>query len=184
MSKIGKKPIVVPEAVQVDVRDGQATIKGPKGEQIVKLHPAVRVLLSQKELRVTVANPENRKQRALWGTFRALLQNAVQGAVQGFERKLEVVGVGYKAAVSGQKLVLNLGYSHPIELSIPPGLEVKVEKNMITVTGANKQEVGEFAARIRSKRPPEPYKGKGVKYQDEVIRRKPGKVVKAVGAAG
>lgn len=182
MSKIGKKLITIPEGVQVSMANDIITVKGPKGEQSIVLEPRVQVEIQEGQLKVAVKNPHDRRQAALWGTFRALLENAVRGVTEGFEVKLEVIGVGYKAGVEGQELVLHLGYSHPITLPIPEGLTVRVEKNVISVSGAGKQAVGQFAALIRSHRRPEPYKGKGIKYQDEVIRRKPGKVVKAVGA--
>lgn len=181
MSKIGKKVITVPDGVEIKVSADLIMVKGPKGELQLPLHPKVKVEISGKEARVSVAKPEDRRQKALWGTFRALLQNFIQGAVSGFEKKLEIVGVGYKAAASPGKLTLNLGFSHPVELAVPAGLEVKVEKNVISIFGADKQAVGEFAAVVRRLRPPEPYKGKGIKYVGEVIRRKAGKVVKAVG---
>lgn len=182
MSKVGKKPIKIPENVQVSVSDSAVTVKGPKGELKQMLHPKVRLAVEKGEIRVSVLKPEDRRQRALWGTFWALLRNMVAGVTAGFEKRLEIVGVGYRAQVAGNKLVLSIGYSHPVELLIPPGLEAKMEKNVITVTGQDKQAVGEFAAYIRSRRKPEPYKGKGIKYAGEVIRRKAGKVVKAVGA--
>lgn len=181
MSKIGKKIINIPEGVEVSVSAEAVQVKGPKGDQSVPLHPKVKAELSGRELTVKVGNEKDRRQRALWGTFRSLLQNAVTGVTAGWGKKLEIQGVGYKAAVSGEKLVLNLGYSHPIELMIPKGLEVKVEKSTISVDGQEKQAVGQFASLVRSQRKPEPYKGKGIRYQDEVVRRKAGKVVKAVG---
>ncbi len=181
MSKIGKKPITIPEGVQASIADDIITIKGPKGELWEKLPPKVFVEVGAGEVKVLVRKPADRRQKALWGTFRSLLSNMVTGVTAGFERKLEVIGIGYKAAVVQDKLILNLGYSHPVELPIPPGLTVKVEKNVILVNGLKKQEVGQFAALTRSKRPPEPYKGKGVKYEGEIIRRKAGKVVKTVG---
>lgn len=181
MSKIGKKSIVIPDGVTVTTGDGVVNVKGAKGEQSVALHPKVSVKMADKALSVSVKNPEDKRQKALWGTFRSLLQNAVQGVSVGFDKKLEIVGVEYKVALSGTKLTLKLGYSHPIELAVPTGLEVKVEKNSISIAGIDKQMVGEFAALIRGKRPPEPYKGKGIRYTDEVVRRKAGKVVKAVG---
>ncbi|OGE78282.1 MAG: 50S ribosomal protein L6 [Candidatus Doudnabacteria bacterium RIFCSPHIGHO2_01_FULL_46_14] len=181
MSKIGKKIIVIPDSVQTTVSDQIVSFKGPKGELSVVVHPKVKAVLADSQLQVSVKNPDDRRQKALWGTFRSLLNNALVGVTAGFGKKLEIVGVGYKAQATADKLTLNLGYSHPIELSVPKGLEVKVEKNTITVGGIDKQLVGEFSALIRSKRKPEPYKGKGIKYSDEVIRRKAGKVVKAVG---
>jgi large subunit ribosomal protein L6 len=129
----------------------------------------------------SVAKPEDKKEKALWGLTRALIQNLVDGVTKGFEKKLEVNGVGFKIALQGQVLVLNLGFSHPINVDIPKGIEVAVDKNVITITGSDKQLVGQFAANIRELKKPEPYKGKGIKYIDEVILRKAGKVVKAVG---
>lgn len=181
MSKIGKRLIKIPDGVALEQKDGVVRIKGPKGELSLRLPAKVKVETADRDIRVSVARPEDRRQRALWGTFRSHLSNMVKGVTEGFEKKLEIVGVGYKAQVTGDKLVLNVGYSHPIELAVPEGLQVKVEKNVITVTGHDKQMAGEFAARIRRTRLPEPYKGKGIKYQNEVIRRKAGKVVKAVG---
>jgi len=181
MSKIGKKLIPIPSGVEVKLSDNIIKVKGPKGELVVVMHPKVKADVGDKEVKIAVAKPEDRRQKALWGTFRSLVANAITGVTAGFEKKLEIVGVGYKASAAGQKLVLSLGYSHPIELTVPKGLEVKVEKNTISVSGIDKQAVGEFAAQVRSQRKPEPYKGKGVKYSDEVVRRKAGKVVKAVG---
>jgi len=182
MSKIGKKIITLPEDIKVEIVGQAVTVKGPKGQLSVELHPSVAIKSAEGQLTLSVSNPENRKQRALWGTFRSLVQNAVTGVSAGFERTLEISGVGYKASVAAGKLILNIGFSHPVELPVPSGLEVKVEKSIITVSGTNKQEVGQFAALIRSQKKPEPYKGKGIKYAEEVIRRKAGKVVKSVGA--
>lgn len=181
MSKIGKKPITIPENIQISITDNIVNVKGPKGELTVPIHRKVKVEHADGQIKVSVSNPEDKRQRALWGTMRALINNAVIGVKDGFEKKLEIVGVGYKAGVSGSKLVLSLGFSHPVEMEIPEGLNVAVEKNTITVSGSSRQVVGEFAATVRSKRKPEPYKGKGIKYAGEVIRRKAGKVVKAVG---
>ena len=181
MSRIGKKPVVIPSGVTVDIKEDFIKVKGPKGELSQARHPKVKIEKSDTEVIVSVGNTENKQQRALWGLYRALINNMVVGVTSGFTKILEINGVGYKAAMSGKKLVLNLGYSHPIELEVPNGLEAKVEKNTITITGSDRQVVGQFAAVVRSKREPEPYKGKGIKYQDEVIRRKAGKVVKAVG---
>ena len=181
MSKIGKKSITIPDGVTVTVADALVKVKGPKGEVAVSLHPKVLIVVEDKQVKVSVKNAEDRRQKALWGTFRSLVQNAVTGVTTGFEKKLEIIGVGYKSVVSGAKLNMSLGYSHPVDLEIPKGLEVKVEKNVLTVSGIDKQLVGEFAAHIRSYRKPEPYKGKGIRYSDERVRRKAGKVVKAVG---
>lgn len=182
MSRIGKKPVVIPAGVTVDVKENMVHAKGPKGELDLPVHPKVMIeKTSETELNVTVKNSDNKQEKALWGLFRSLLANVVTGVSTGFTKVLEINGVGYKAAVAGKKLTLNLGYSHPIEMEVPNGLEAKVDKNVITITGIDKQVVGQFAAVVRSQRPPEPYKGKGIKYSDEVIRRKAGKVVKAVG---
>ena len=181
MSRIGKKPVVIPAGVTVDVKENTITVKGPKGELSLPVHPKVKLELKDSELNVSVARPDNKQERALWGLFRSLVHNMVVGVTEGFTKVLEINGVGYKAAVAGKKLTMSLGYSHPIEMEAPKGVEVKVEKNVMTITGIDKQVVGQFAAVVRSQRPPEPYKGKGIKYSDEIIRRKAGKVVKAVG---
>ena len=181
MSRIGKKPVVIPAGVTVELKDGTLKVKGPKGELVQAMHPKVFIEIKGGELIVSVKHPDVKAERALWGLFRALINNMVVGVTTGFAKVLEINGVGYKVALTGRKLVLNLGYSHPIEMELPEGLEAKVEKNTITITGADRQVVGQFAAVVRSQREPEPYKGKGIKYSDEVIRRKAGKVVKAVG---
>jgi large subunit ribosomal protein L6 len=181
MSRIGKKPVVIPSGVTVEINGNTLKATGPKGELVLSIHPKINLEKKDSEIIVSVKREDNKQERALWGLYRALIANTVQGVVDGFVRILEINGVGYKAAVAGKKLTLNLGYSHPIEMEAPEGIEVKVEKNIITITGIDKQAVGQFAAVIRSTRPPEPYKGKGIKYSDEIIRRKAGKVVKAVG---
>src|SRR3989344_5840707 len=144
MSKIGKKLIPIPSGVEVKLSDNIIKVKGPKGELVVVMHPKVKADVGDKEVKIAVAKPEDRRQKALWGTFRSLVANAITGVTAGFEKKLEIVGVGYKASAAGQKLVLSLGYSHPIELTVPKGLEVKVEKNTISVSGIDKQAVGDF----------------------------------------
>ncbi|MBI3963677.1 MAG: 50S ribosomal protein L6 [Candidatus Kerfeldbacteria bacterium] len=179
MSRIGKKQIPIPDGVTVAVHDGIVTVKGPKGELTERLHPHVSVHVTDGVASVTVVQPDLKSDRALWGLFRALLANMVRGVTEGFTKRLEVHGVGYKLALSGQKLVLHVGYSHPVEFQLPDGISGKVEKNALTLTGANKQVLGDVAARIRSVRPPEPYKGKGIRYSDETVRRKAGKVVKS-----
>lgn len=179
MSRIGKQPIPLPAGVTATVDRGVISVKGPKGELAQTLHPHVTVEPVDGVLRVLVLNMEEKHDRALWGLFRALIQNMVTGVSAGFEKKLEVNGVGYKAQVSGKKLVLNLGYSHPIDFPFPDGITIAVEKNIITVSGVDKQSVGEVTAQIRSLRKPEPYKGKGIKYIDEHIRRKVGKMMKS-----
>ena len=175
MSRIGKKPIEIPSAVNVTLDQGLILVKGPKGELQRIINPAVTVELTDSEINVKIDNEENHIQKALWGLFRSLIYNMVIGVTEGFEKKLEINGVGYKANISGKNLVLNVGYSHPVEFNIPEGIDCKVEANVITVSGIDKQQVGEVAANIRKVRKPEPYKGKGIKYIDEIVRRKAGK---------
>jgi large subunit ribosomal protein L6 len=175
MSRIGRQPITIPEEVEVKVEPDKVTVKGPKGELSQDIHRWVKVEQKDSQLIVSVKNPEEKKQKSLWGLFRRLIDNMIRGVTEGFSRQLEVNGIGYKAAVAGDALTLHLGYSHPIEYKIPKGIEIKVEKNIITISGIDKQTVGQTAAEIRALRKPEPYKGKGIKYIDEVIRRKVGK---------
>ena len=174
MSRIGKQPVVVPEKVQVALDGANINVKGPKGELSFEHHPGVTVAQEGTEIIVKPVDDSN-KNRALWGLTRTLIFNMVTGVTDGFTKGLEFNGVGYKAAVSGSTLTLNLGYSHPINYELPEGVSAKVEKNTITISGINKELVGFAAAKIRSFRPPEPYKGKGIKYSDEVIIRKAGK---------
>ncbi len=181
MSRVGKKPIKIPQGVEVLVEKQEVKIKGPKGELVQKINSKVKVEKKDGELRVSVDNPQDKRQRALWGLFTSLLNNMVEGVTEGFEKQLEINGVGYGAQLQGKKLVLKVGYSHLVDFDIPEGIDVKVEKNIVTVSGIDKQQVGEIAAQIRSVRKPEPYKGKGIKYVDEVIRRKAGKAAKAAG---
>ncbi len=182
MSRVGKKPVIIPTGVKAELKDGMLTVTGPKGTLTMAIHPKVTVNVAESELTVSVPNENNKKERALWGLFRALAQNLIDGVTKGFEKKLEVNGVGFKVALEGSsKLVMSLGFSHPVVVEIPKNLTVTVEKNVITITGADKQLVGQFAAEVRELKKPEPYKGKGIKYIDEVILRKAGKVVKVVG---
>jgi large subunit ribosomal protein L6 len=175
MSRIGRLPIPIPDAVKVDVKDHTVTVQGPKGHLNLALHRSMQVQV--KDRQVLCARPTDEKfHKALHGLTRSLIANMVTGVVKGFERKLELVGVGYRASLLGQNLNLSLGYSHPIIYPIPPGIRVDVkDQTQITVSGIDKQLVGAVAAKIRSFRPPEPYKGKGVKYAEERIRRKAGK---------
>lgn len=181
MSRIGKKPISVPNGVKAELKGLVLVVTGPKGSVDVLVHPKVTVNISDGQINLDVADKGSKNEKSLWGLTRSLVANAVQGVTSGFEKKLEIVGVAYRASVSGKKISFSLGFSHPIDLEIPQGLNVSLEKNIITVSGIDKQQVGEFAAKVRSLKKPEPYKGKGIKYIDEVIRRKAGKVVKAVG---
>ena len=182
MSRIGKLPITIPAEVTVTLNGQHLALKGPKGSLELTAHDQVMVAFADQKISVQVKNPDNQFDRALWGLTRALIANAVIGVTKGYEQKLEINGVGFKAAVAGKTLNLNLGFSHPVAFPIPEGITMTVEKNVVTISGIDKQLVGETAATIRRLKPPEPYKGKGIKYAEEVIRRKAGKVVKAAGA--
>lgn len=174
MSRIGKQPVVVPEKVNVTINDRAIVVKGPKGELNFTHHEGVTVAQEDKTLVVKPVD-DSQKNRGIWGLTRTLVNNMVIGVTDGFTKTLEFNGVGYKAAVQGKNLVLNLGYSHPIDYVLPEGVEAKVTKNVIELSGTSKELVGFAAAKIRSFREPEPYKGKGIKYSDEVIIRKAGK---------
>src|SRR3989339_1512927 len=180
MSRIGKKPISIPKDVTITITDGLIKVKGPKGELKKEIHKAVKIEegvseSGEREIKITVKSPEDKNERALWGLFRALVQNMVVGVVEGYQKQLEINGVGYRVSAQGKKLVLEVGFSHPVNFELPEGIEAKVEKNVITISGAGKDEVGQVAANIRKIRKPEPYKGKGIKYVGEQIRRKAGK---------
>ena len=179
MSRIGKQPIPIPSGVQITITDGVVCVKGPKGELSQALHPSVVCTQDGDVLSISVKDPEDGGQRALWGLFQRLVANMVRGITEGFSKQLEINGVGFKAALAGNQLTLSLGFSHPIIFTLPEGIQGSVEKNVITVSGADKQQVGETAARIRALKKPEPYKGKGIKYSNETVRRKAGKAGKA-----
>ncbi len=177
MSRIGKKPIAIPAGVDVKLDGSTVTVKGPKATLATDVHPNMTVKVEGAE--VIVERPDDQKEnRALHGLTRSLIANMVTGVSDGFSKVLEINGVGYRAAVQGKNLVLTVGYSHPVEMPIPEGLTAEVNGNKVTISGADKQKVGQFAAEVREKRPPEPYKGKGIKYADEHIRRKEGKAGK------
>ena len=178
MSRIGKQLIAIPSGVAVSITQELITIKGPKGELTQAGHPDVTVTEKDGNLIVTVKDPEDKGNRSLWGLYASLLINMIKGVIEGYQKQLEVNGVGFKIALSGKKLTLNVGFSHPVEYELPEGIEATVEKNVITISGINKQMVGEVAAQIRKIKKPEPYKGKGIKYMDEVIIRKAGKAAK------
>lgn len=182
MSRIGKKPIILPSGVEFHVEGRAVTVKGPKGELIQRFNEAVSFKVTNGEVLVSVPNPENKKHNSLWGLSRTLANNMVEGVINGFSKQLEINGIGFKAAVAAGKLVLNVGFSHQVEYQTPNGIQLAVDKNIITVSGVDKQLVGQTAAEIRAIKKPEPYKGKGIKYIDEVIRRKAGKVVKSAAA--
>ena len=179
MSRIGRMPIAIPAGVTVTIAENNVvSVKGPKGELVREL--PVEMEIKEEEGKIIVTRPNDLKRmKSLHGLTRTLIANMITGVTAGYEKKLEVNGVGYRAAKSGKKLTLNLGYSHPVEMEDPEGIETVLEgQNIIFVRGIDKEKVGQFAAEIRSKREPEPYKGKGIKYADEVIRRKVGKTGK------
>ncbi len=178
MSRIGKMPIAVPSGVTMEVAENNlVTVKGPKGS-LTRQFPK-ELTIKEENGQIEITRPDDlKKTKSLHGLTRALLNNMVVGVTDGYEKKLEVNGVGYRAAKSGKKLTLTLGYSHPVEMEDPEGVESVVDGQTIIVKGIDKEKVGQFAAVIREKRPPEPYKGKGIKYADEVIRRKVGKTGK------
>lgn len=174
MSRIGKLPISIPSGVEVKIDTEVIEVKGPKGTFTTPTHPSVTYEMNDGNVEVKRAD-ESRLARAQHGLRRTLLANAVHGVSSGFSKTLEVIGVGYKVGVSGNTVELSVGYSHPVKMEMPKGIEAKAEGNKLTIHGVDKEMVGEIAARIRRVRPPEPYKGKGIKYIDEQIRRKAGK---------
>jgi large subunit ribosomal protein L6 len=179
MSRIGKVPISIPDGVTVEIKDGVCHVKGPKGELSERIHERIKVEIKDNEV-ICTRGDEDKFSRSLHGLSRKLIANMVEGVTKGFEKRLEIIGVGYKAQPSGSKITLNLGFSHPIEYKAPEGITFdldKEKKNIVIVSGINKQIVGEVAAKIRSYRKPEPYKGKGVRYVDEYVARKAGKAV-------
>lgn len=174
MSRIGKTPIIIPAKTEVTQNGSVLTVKGPLGTLLREFRKEVAVVITGNEIQVSPTK-ETIFARALWGTTAAHIRNMVHGVNTLFVKKLIIEGVGFKSAVNGNELVLNLGFSHPVPLEIPKGLTVTAEKNVITVSGIDKEVVGSFAALMRSKKKPEPYKGKGIRYEKEVVRRKEGK---------
>lgn len=181
MSRIGTKPIPLPEGVTVEESDRRVRVTGPRGTLSLALRPEVGIAVDGRAVRVEPIRT-TRKTAAYWGLTRSLLARMVEGVSRGFEKKLEIEGIGYRAALEGQALVLALGFSHPVRVEPPAGITFRVEKNAITVSGVDPVRVGDVAASIRKLRPPEPYKGKGIRYAGEIIRRKAGK--KAVSTGG
>ncbi len=181
MSRVGRKPIAVPAGVTVSIDNGEVTVKGPKGELSQRFNAAIAI--EQRADNLVVSRPSDSKEhRSLHGLTRALLANMVEGVSKGFERYLEIVGVGYRAEVAGEKLVLRVGYSHPVTVTPLPGVSLATEgASRIKVSGTSKEAVGEMAAEIRAIRPPDAYKGKGIRYAGEVVRLKAGKAGKAIG---
>jgi large subunit ribosomal protein L6 len=174
MSRIGKKPVTVPNGVTVTLKDGNLAIKGPKGELKRVLPSLVKVQVAKTEITVTREGNDG-PVRARHGLVRALVNNMIEGVTKGFERKLEINGVGYKAEVAGDKLNMSLGFSHPVVYVLPKGVTAKVDKNLLILSSADRELLGQTAAKVRAFRPPEPYKGKGIKYLEEHIKRKVGK---------
>ena len=187
MSRVGKKLVEILKGVEVTIADHNIAVKGPKGELKASFPAVVTIAVveedGKKMVQVKVAEEEDQTQRALWGLWRALVANMVSGVATGFEKKLEIIGVGFKAEVKGSTLVLDVGFSHQVNFPLPAGVAAKVEKNILSISGADKQMVGEVAAQVRSIKKPEPYKGKVIKYIDEVIHRKAGKAAKTGAAA-
>lgn len=184
MSRIGRKPVAIPSGVTVEIKDSTVVVKGARGELSYTHLPEVRVRVDGSEVIVERINDSDAA-KARHGLTRALLANMVKGVMEGYEKRLEIIGVGYKAALKGKILQLNLGHSHPIDFTIPAGIEMTQDeknKNILKIRGIDKQLVGEVAARIRTLKPPEPYKGKGIRYTDEVVRRKVGKAAIAKAA--
>ena len=178
MSRIGKKPVTIPAGVTVTKNnDREVVVKGPKGELKLPLRPEIDIAVDQGSIQVSViGNTELRASRAYFGMTRAMLNNMVAGVTKGFEKKLEIQGVGWNAAVAGNKVTLNIGYNKPVVVEVPKGISVAApDPTNLIITGADKQAVGHLAATIRKRRPPEPCKGKGIRYKDEVVRRKAGK---------
>ena len=188
MSRIGKKPILIPEDVEVKIEPAQVSskfgagegqkvvVKGPKGELSQEVRPEIKVETKGGQIFIS-PKIETKRTSAFWGLTRALIANMIRGVTEGYEKKLEIEGLGYRAQLEGENLVLSVGFTHPVKIDCPSGIKFSIGKNVITVSGADKELVGQIASKIRKVRPPEPYKGKGIKYQGEVIRRKAGKKV-------
>ncbi len=174
MSRIGKRPIEIPEKTEVALSDGVLTVKGPLGTLTKDVHPQISITVE--EGKVTVSPKDNtRLAKALWGTYASHVKNMLKGVNEKYSKKLILDGVGFKMAVTGNDITLNVGFSHPVVMSIPEGITAEIEKNQLTISGIDKEVVGQFAANVRAKKKPEPYKGKGFHYDDEVILRKQGK---------
>lgn len=174
MSRIGKSPIKIPSGVKVNISGQEISVEGSKGKLKQIIPGEIKADISDNQIVFSVVR-ESKNSSALWGLSRSLVNNMVSGVSEGFTKKLEIEGVGYKAALSGKDLVLNIGFSHPVMIKSPEGIEFKVEKNTIIISGIDKYSVGQIAAKIRAKKKPEPYKGKGIRYSGEVVRRKAGK---------
>lgn len=181
MSRVGKKPVLIPQGVEVKIEGSKVTVKGPKGEILKEFRPEIKIEKKENEiyLEPLPGKSDLKEVKALWGLIRMLIANMMEGVTVGFEKKLEIEGVGFKGEISGEELVLYVGFSQPVKLKIPEGIQVSVEKNVINVSGIDKESVGHFASIVKKVKPVEPYKGKGIKYMGEVVRRKVGKKVAA-----
>ena len=183
MSKIGKKPIILKEGVTVAINNGEVKAEGAKGVLTFKIPAGIEVKIENGEVQMSHTKNDLKDDSAMLGLTRSIILNMITGVSDGFEKKLELAGVGYRAQVTGEDLTINIGFSHPVKISPEAGIKFSLVENVIVISGIDKALVGNTAARIRAIRPPEPYKGKGIKYQGEYIRRKAGKAAKAVGAA-
>ena len=186
MSRIGKKPIAIPQGVEVNIAGQMVRVKGPKGELSFGVRPEIVVNIIDGLIEVKPRSSQEKdikRYAAFWGLTRALIANMIKGVTEGYEKKLEMVGIGYKASMEGDDLQLNVGFSHPVKVKAQDGIKLSVDKNIITVSGFNKELVGQAAARIRKVRPPEPYKGKGIRYLGEEVKKKAGKKAAAATAA-
>jgi len=179
MSRVGKKPIEIPQGVEINIENNLVSVKGPKGELKTEISSEIKIEKKDNEI-IVFPEKEDTKSKALWGLSRSLIFNMVEGVVNGYEKKLEIQGVGYRANIEGEDLVLLVGFSHPVKIKKPEGINFEVNKNIITVSGIDKELVGQIAAKIKKVKKPEPYKGKGIRYLGEEVRRKSGK--KAVGS--
>lgn len=174
MSRLGKKPITIPEKVKAEVQNGEITITGPKGTLSFVFHREVEARVSENNI-IVEKKGNSKKAPAIWGTTARLIENMIKGVSDGFQKQLELNGVGFRMAMQGKKINLALGFSHPVEVEIPDDIEVKIENNIMTIAGIDKQRVGQFAAEIRLLKPVEPYKGKGLRYVGEIVKKKEGK---------
>lgn len=182
MSKIGKKPIVIPEGVEVQPKDGLLSFKGKEGSLELRILPFTKIEIKENQISVSLTH-KNKQSRANWGTMASLIKNALAGVKEGFSKKLQLEGIGYRVNMEGKNLVLTVGFSHPIKYEPSAGIKVVVEKNIISISGVDKALVGEVAAQIRRIKKPEPYQGKGIRYVGEVVRRKAGKKAATAGAS-
>lgn len=181
MSRVGKKPILIPEGVEVKVDGQKIIIKGPKGELQREIRPEIKIEVGDKKI-VFSPQIETKETKAFWGLSRALVNNMVKGVTEGFERKLEIEGIGFRAQLEGKDLVLHVGFTHPVKIAAPEDIKFSIDKNVVSVSGPDIEKVSQLAAQIRKTKPPEPYKGKGIRYQGEIVRKKVGK--KAVATTG